>query len=673
MAPYRLTIVQLAGRFSLDASPGSDSGAGADAGDPEYFAFGGGACSASGGRSAGPFAVLWLVLLVLGLALRRRSLARAVAVLALVVAAPTLARADGFRLDRHRAPTMPEDLLWAERAAVGGDRSPFGRITLDFSDDPLVTRDADGNQHEKVIDHQIGLHLSGGVSLLDRLHLAFALPMFFQATDAVEPETGMRLQDPDEWGLGDLMVDARYVLLDRDQPVELAVGLTLGAPIGNGEALAADETVTAAPRVIVSRELPRIGGFASLSLGVLLRGEAEYGDLELGPETFFTAGVLVPVADRLGVTAEVSGSTTFSRAFSAEQTPVEGMLGGRFEITERLVASAGLGTGFTRGYGAPDVRASAMIGYRRPPSESRAAEPEPEAPPPPPDTDGDGYVDPEDGCPEQPEDFDDFEDGDGCPDPDNDEDGLLDVDDECPDDPEDFDDFEDEDGCNDLDNDQDGVEDPEDACPDEPEDRDGFEDEDGCPDPDNDQDTILDADDQCPLDPETMNGVDDEDGCPDMVRVDRETRQIRILEPVHFATASHRILRRSHGMLDEMAALILQKPELGRVSVEGHTDSRGSERYNQRLSERRAQSVMEYLVEAGVEAERLEAHGYGESRPISSNDTATGRAENRRVEFRLVDLPETVVLDEAPAEGQDVPAEDGDAVPAEETGADAGE
>src|SRR5450432_3372842 len=103
--------------------------------------------------------------------------------------------------------------------------------------------------------------------------------------------------------------------------------------------------------------------------------------------------------------------------------------------------------------------------------------------------------------------------------PDRDGDGIVDDLDKCPDDPEDFDGFQDEDGCPDPDNDGDGILDVDDLCPNDPEDKDGFEDADGCPDPDNDKDRILDKDDKCPNEPETYNGFQDEDGCPDRGRV----------------------------------------------------------------------------------------------------------------------------------------------------------
>ena len=132
------------------------------------------------------------------------------------------------------------------------------------------------------------------------------------------------------------------------------------------------------------------------------------------------------------------------------------------------------------------------------------------------DSDGDGIEDSKDKCPNEPEDFDGFQDDDGCPDPDNDHDGILDVNDKCPNVAEDIDGFEDADGCPDPDNDNDGILDVNDKCPNVAEDLDGFQDDDGCPDVDNDRDGILDVNDKCPNAPEDFDGFQDDDGCPDV-------------------------------------------------------------------------------------------------------------------------------------------------------------
>ena len=144
------------------------------------------------------------------------------------------------------------------------------------------------------------------------------------------------------------------------------------------------------------------------------------------------------------------------------------------------------------------------------------------------DRDGDGVIDLYDQCTLESEDFDGFEDEDGCPDLDNDQDQIIDNVDQCPTFAEDLDGFEDEDGCPDLDNDQDNIVDVIDRCPNEPETVNSYQDRDGCPDQyarnDRDQDGILDQDDICPFEAEIINGIDDTDGCPESLL------QIRLLE-----------------------------------------------------------------------------------------------------------------------------------------------
>ncbi len=117
-----------------------------------------------------------------------------------------------------------------------------------------------------------------------------------------------------------------------------------------------------------------------------------------------------------------------------------------------------------------------------------------------------------------------------------------------------------------------------------------------------------------------------------------EKKQIRILEKVQFETAKAVIRPESFALLDEVAKVIVDHPDAGRVEVAGHTDDRGSDTYNQKLSDDRAKSVMKYLIEkAHVDAARLVAAGYGETRPVATNKTESGREANRRVEFNLTD------------------------------------
>ena len=114
-----------------------------------------------------------------------------------------------------------------------------------------------------------------------------------------------------------------------------------------------------------------------------------------------------------------------------------------------------------------------------------------------------------------------------------------------------------------------------------------------------------------------------------------EPTRIAILEPIHFDTGRTTIQSVSHQLLDDLAQTIRSAPEIGDITIAGHTDSEGSEDGNQRLSAGRAESVLKYLVGAGVDGGRLKAVGYGETKPIAPNRTEAGRAKNRRVEFEL--------------------------------------
>jgi outer membrane protein OmpA-like peptidoglycan-associated protein len=108
---------------------------------------------------------------------------------------------------------------------------------------------------------------------------------------------------------------------------------------------------------------------------------------------------------------------------------------------------------------------------------------------------------------------------------------------------------------------------------------------------------------------------------------------IDIKETVYFDTGKATIQKRSFKLLDQVAKLLTEHSEIEKVSVEGHTDNQGKPEANLKLSQRRAEAVRDYLVKKGVAPERLTAKGFGQERPIAPNNTAKGRATNRRVEF----------------------------------------
>jgi OOP family OmpA-OmpF porin len=108
-----------------------------------------------------------------------------------------------------------------------------------------------------------------------------------------------------------------------------------------------------------------------------------------------------------------------------------------------------------------------------------------------------------------------------------------------------------------------------------------------------------------------------------------------VLRGVHFDFNKSDIRPDSRPILNEAGEILKENPDV-RISVEGHTDAIGSDQYNQQLSLRRAEAVFRYLVNHGIPPERMEVIGYGKRHPVASNDTDSGRAQNRRVELRVV-------------------------------------
>jgi OOP family OmpA-OmpF porin len=256
------------------------------------------------------------------------------------------------------------------------------------------------------------------------------------------------------------------------------------------------------------------------------------------------------------------------------------------------------------------------------------------------DTDGDGIYDQDDACPEEAG----LEAFNGCPDSDND--GIQDSKDDCPNTAG----LAEFNGCPDTDGD--GVMDKDDKCPTvaglkslagcPDADADGIADGDdkcpnqsgpsangGCPWPDTDGDGVLDKDDNC----KDVAGTVANNGCPEITEEEQETLN-EYARTILFDTGKSSIQEESEKVLADIIA-ILNKYPTAKFTVEGHTDSVGSEKSNLSLSDTRAISVKDYLVANGVDQFRLSAEGFGESKPIADNKTRDGRKQNRRVEINL--------------------------------------
>jgi OOP family OmpA-OmpF porin len=142
---------------------------------------------------------------------------------------------------------------------------------------------------------------------------------------------------------------------------------------------------------------------------------------------------------------------------------------------------------------------------------------------------------------------------------------------------------------------------------------------------------------------------------PPPPRVEVEATRIRVDEKIHFEFDRAEIRPDSDGLLREIAQVIIDNPQITRIRVEGHTDRQGRASYNQTLSRRRADAVVARLVENGVARERLTPEGFGFSRPIADNETEEGRAQNRRVEFNIVEQTGAAPAEAGQAETPDAP------------------
>jgi OmpA-OmpF porin, OOP family len=541
-------------------------------------------------------------------------------------------------------------------------------------------------RHSYLVDHYFTGVLHFNYGLFNRVVVGAQLPISIVG--------GANIQAPYEYntnanggldfqGVGNLTLHAKWRILRMETaPIGLAAVLQLGFPTGQSNQFAGEPGVSIWPSVVLGYRPHRV---------IRLNGEVGYrivtgsgGQLHFNRSTLpggmgdatnavvdkngkpiryndhmtYGLGVAIRAASALDIIVEGYGNQIFGDKGSASMELLAGL---KIFVQENsyllLAGTCGNACVPLDGFNQPLYRM--IMGFIFEPSIG--------------DADRDGYKDDVDACPQEPEDFDDFQDAEGCPDPDNDQDGILDIDDECPlipedhdgdadadgcpegeegdrdgdglldsvdqcpDDPEDFDGFEDQDGCPEPDNDKDGILDVDDLCPNNPEDKDGFQDKDGCPEPDNDQDRILDRNDSCPNDPETYNGFQDKDGCPDRGKVLIEENQIIILEKIYFETDSAEIQQRSYPIIDAVAATLIGNPQITMIEIQGHADERATDEYNIRLTRDRAAAVLEALVQRGTDRRRMRSAGYGERCPIENAHNETAWEKNRRVEFKILE------------------------------------
>ena len=558
----------------------------------------------------------------------RRGLQKLLGIAALLLMAmPLQAAAQGFELQQfHPMPGQKANLFTTSAAQVPSHMDWSALLILNYGNDPLVWRNEEGERIESVVGHQGTANILASMGLFGVLEVGIDLPVhFFQQGS---PVTGIDIRPEDGgFGVGDLRLVPKVQLFSARETRDanggaLAVVLDMHLPTGSDERLQGGD-FRIGPRIAFDAVVggPRLAA----NLGYLYRSENEVGNLDVRDMVRWNVGVEVPVGDQLWITTEMYGRLTpAAEEMSRAESPTEWLTGAKMQLGE-LFFVGGMGLGLVNGYGTPDWRMFLGLGFATPDEPPPPPEPTPEPEcrqatveadcgEPPPANCGDGILYTysaaciEGSC-EFPVTQTPCAAGTIC----GEEGGVA----ACVPEPDCYEDGD----CTDL---------PATTC------------EDG---------VVTSYVGQCregechyePVQTPCEEGMECglEGGVPacvpepELVEVDEEEERIDIHEVVHFALDSAEIEERSFGLLDQVAQVLYNNSHLTRIRIEGHTDDTGERAYNLDLSQRRAESVRNYLIEYGIDEARLHAVGFGPDEPIADNATPQGRQQNRRVEFHI--------------------------------------
>lgn len=537
-----------------------------------------------------------------------RRLLACLAAIALSGASPALG--DDYALPRlHPAPAGSR-FFTAPDPDTTGHLTGYAMALADYARNPLVYRlTTDATEVGQVVANQLLLHLSGTLALWDRFGINLDIPFALV-------QTGTEDSSPSGADFADVRLGLQgRILGDPDAPFQLAIGGYLWFPTGTG-AYVTDSAFRGLPQVMIGGP---IGDDAvwSFAAGPEIRAERTLitGD---------TAGTYLTASAGLGVflgqsrQIQIGPEVLFSQILegtTSNGTNVELLGAARYRFARDFEIGAGAGLGVSDGYGTPLFRGILMLAYS------------PQIDPGLKDNDRDNVPNDRDACPDYAGEPSQDPASNGCPT----DSGFV------------------------RDRDGDDVPDSADACPLLPGIPQGDEAYNGCPaDPieeaallarlqkrrpgsmgDTDGDGIVDDQDACPEERGEPNDVPTRNGCPALVRVTDD--EIVLLNEVQFDTNRASLRPSAKALIDDLAEVLLQHPEITRIEVQGHTDIRGTLPHNERLALERAARVRDELARRSIDSKRLQVKGYGPRAPVASNATAAGRQRNRRVQFRIVE------------------------------------
>lgn len=608
------------------------------------------------------------------------SRAAAVAISVATVAAANTASAqtkfEGLALNQFD-PAAPGDAFFGVPAPwVGGHLAFRAAALFDYAHSPFQFKgvDADGNPQETgIVGSQGTLHVNASFSLWDRVMVGVNVPVALLQSGEQPPIAGVDFHPPSDPAMGDLRFDLRGRLFgEYHDPFQIGASGSVHVPTGSPDAYTGDGQARGMFRLLLGGRAGSTVGFVwSANGGVHLRARGD------APAILFGGGAgLTFLDERITVGPEAYGSaqvggdplTVPGTTVQAQSTTsLEVLMGARARVVSGLTIGAAAGGVALTAIGTPEFRVVGLLGWA-PHPERKAEKPAVVIG----DKDDDGIRDDVDACPDVKGELQSDPAKDGCPPADKDGDEVLDIEDACPSEaglrngdatkngcPAD----EDGDGIADIrdacpsakgvpnadpkkngcpgDRDADSIVDASDACPDQAGPTSADPKENGCP-PDRDGDTIKNAMDACPDEPGQSNADPKKHGCPATPGLAKLTPNgIAISQQIRFVVygkEKHETVDPvSNGLLTEIKAVIDAHPEITKIEVQGHTDDSGSEAFNDSLSQMRADAVRRWLIEAGVPGEKLVAKGYGYSRPLGDNRVKTGRQQNRRVEFVVLE------------------------------------